>query len=417
MSNALRIWMLLAGAGLSLASLALAAWARQIDVGTAWSVGAAGLLLIVVLAVLVRRRERRWDAAAEEAMRALRTLGHAPPAAGMAALHLSVDALQERLAEADSRLREVRLSREAAEAALRESEERYALAVRGADDGMWDWNLKRGQMHFSPRWKALLGYAEDALSDRAEEWFDRIHPEDRERVMAELKAHVDGVTGRFESEHRLRHQGGQYRWVLARGAAIRDAAGRAQRVVGLHTDITARRQVQESLIEVADSLSTLRGEACLRELARRFAEVLGVREVFVTECCNYQPTTRLRMLARWDGGDFARCVEFDMAGTSCEEVIRSGRTLYVPEKLADRWPAERQYRRDSYLGLPCIDARGRVIGNIACADSGPMRPELPHLAILKIFALRATIELERRRLEGTAPLPQPAPAPDAAPPH
>jgi PAS domain S-box-containing protein len=263
---------------------------------------------------------------------------------------------------------------------------------------MWEWNLRTGSVHFSPRWKSMLGYAEHELDDRLEEWHRRIHPEDRERVVTELYSHIEGKTSRFENEHRLRHRDGSYRWILARGAAVRNAAGKAYRVVGLHTDISARKQVQEALIEVADGLSTLSGEQCFRELTRRFAEVLGVREAFVCECSDY-PTSRVRMLARWNHGQFANCVEFDLNGTSCEEVIREGRPLFVPGNIGARFPLEKTYGRESYLGLPCIDSQGRVIGHIACADGKEMRRELPHLAILKIFAIRAAVELERRMLE------------------
>src|SRR5216110_3642717 len=80
------------------------------------------------------------------------------------------------------------LSHKRAQEALRESEERYALAARGANDGLWDWNLLANVVHFSPRWKAMLGYEEGEIGDKPEEWFDRIHDADRERVKEEIAA-------------------------------------------------------------------------------------------------------------------------------------------------------------------------------------------------------------------------------------
>ena len=97
--------------------------------------------------------------------------------------------------------------------------------------------------------------------------------------------------------------------------------------------------------------------------------------------------------------DYARCVEFDLAGTACEDVIAGGQTLFQPRDAGVRWPLERAYERDSYLGLPCLDSQGRVIGHIACADPGPMPDDLPQQAILRIFAVRAGLELERKQLE------------------
>ena len=288
--------------------------------------------------------------------------------------------------------------REQAEGRLRESEQRYALAVRGANDGMWEWDLTSGSAHFSPRWKSILGFTEAEQAGRLEDWLERIHPADRERVERELDQHVQGRSERFEIEHRLRHSDGSWRWVLARASAVRHASGKAGRLVGLMTDISSRKRVQEALLELADGLAGVQGEACFQALVRSFAEVLGVREAFVCECID-NPLARVRMLARWKGGEPARCVEFDLAGTACEEVLGTGAPLFVPRDAGERWPMEREYGREAYLGLPCFDSAGRVIGHIACADPGSMPEDLPHQAILKIFAVRAGIELERRQLE------------------
>src|SRR5436189_1109150 len=84
------------------------------------------------------------------------------------------------------------LSHKHAQEALKESEERYALAARGSNDGLWDWNLSANVVHFSPRWKAMLGYEEGELEDKPEEWFDRINDVDRERVEKEVAAHQEG---------------------------------------------------------------------------------------------------------------------------------------------------------------------------------------------------------------------------------
>src|SRR2546425_9666536 len=89
------------------------------------------------------------------------------------------------------------LSHKKAQEALRESEERYALAARGANDGLWDWNLVTGAVYFSPRWKAMLGFREDETDDRLEEWLGRIHDADRERVKEEIAAHQRGLTPHF----------------------------------------------------------------------------------------------------------------------------------------------------------------------------------------------------------------------------
>jgi diguanylate cyclase (GGDEF)-like protein/PAS domain S-box-containing protein len=133
------------------------------------------------------------------------------------------------------------LSHKKAQEALRESEERYALAARGANDGLWDWNLGTSAMYFSPRWKAMLGFHENEIEDRLEEWIGRIHDADRERVKEEIAAHQKGLTPHFESEHRLLHKDGGFRWMLSRGLAVHDATGKALRMAGSQTDITERK--------------------------------------------------------------------------------------------------------------------------------------------------------------------------------
>ena len=130
------------------------------------------------------------------------------------------------------------LSHKHAQEALKESEERYALAARGSNDGLWDWNLSSNVVHFSARWKAMLGHQESEIGDRPEEWFDRIHDADRERVKEEIASHQKGLTPHFESEHRVLHKDGTFRWMLSRGVAVHDASGNASRMAGSQTDIT-----------------------------------------------------------------------------------------------------------------------------------------------------------------------------------
>jgi diguanylate cyclase (GGDEF)-like protein/PAS domain S-box-containing protein len=133
--------------------------------------------------------------------------------------------------------------------ALRESEERYALAARGANDGLWDWNLKSNEVYFSARWKSMLGYDEEEIGSSPEEWFKRVHPDDLQRVKEVVASHLEGRTTHCENEHRMLHQNGTYHWMLNRGLAVRDAQGKATRLAGSQTDITQGK--------VADALTGL----------------------------------------------------------------------------------------------------------------------------------------------------------------
>jgi diguanylate cyclase (GGDEF)-like protein/PAS domain S-box-containing protein len=130
------------------------------------------------------------------------------------------------------------LSHMRAEQALRASEERYALAARGANDGLWDWNLRDNNIYFSTRWKSMLGYHEVEISDSPREWFDRIHEADRENVKLRVAEHLNGQAPHLEVEARMLHKDGVFRWMLTRGLMVRDEKGTPQRMAGSQTDIT-----------------------------------------------------------------------------------------------------------------------------------------------------------------------------------
>jgi diguanylate cyclase (GGDEF)-like protein/PAS domain S-box-containing protein len=133
---------------------------------------------------------------------------------------------------------QTQLSRKHTEKALLESEERYSLAARAANDGLWDWDMVTGKVFFSPRWKSMLGWEEHEIADVPEEWFSRIHPDDVDRVRADITAYLEELTTHYEDEYRILHRDGNYLWMLGRAFAVRDERGKAYRMAGSQTDIT-----------------------------------------------------------------------------------------------------------------------------------------------------------------------------------
>lgn len=147
------------------------------------------------------------------------------------------------------------------EAALRESEARFALAVEGVQDGIWDWNLRTNQVYLSPRWKSILGYADHELPNTIETWQQCLHPEDIERTYAVLGNYLDGGSLIYSVEFRSRCKDGSYRWILARGTALRDELGKPYRMCGSHTDISARKQAEAEIISSKDLLESVFNES------------------------------------------------------------------------------------------------------------------------------------------------------------
>jgi diguanylate cyclase (GGDEF)-like protein/PAS domain S-box-containing protein len=156
------------------------------------------------------------------------------------------------------------------EEGLRASEERYALAVAGANDGLWDWDLRTDRVFFSPRWKALIGRSEASVGDHPNEWLGRIHPEDLPKVKEALEAHLEGRTPRFESEHRILLENGGQRWMLSRGLAVR-AQGKAVRIAGSLTNVPDRKTAEDLLLHQAvhDALTGLPNRAAFVDRLER----------------------------------------------------------------------------------------------------------------------------------------------------
>ena len=163
--------------------------------------------------------------------------------------------LRQRSEELDlSYRREKKMAR-----AVRDSEERYALAVQATNDGLWDWDLTSGAFYLSPRLKEMLALGDDDVEASRRGWFGHAHPEDRPELLAEVSALVRGERSSIVCEHRARAESGAYRWVLCRALAVPGAGAPATRIVGSLTDVTDRHLLEERLRQQAlyDSLTGL----------------------------------------------------------------------------------------------------------------------------------------------------------------
>ncbi|MEI6601064.1 MAG: 7TM-DISM domain-containing protein, partial [Comamonadaceae bacterium] len=146
------------------------------------------------------------------------------------------------------------------QAELQKSEFLWRRAIEGTGDGVWDYNVQTGEVQFSDRWAEMLGYAKHEVSGRFESWGNLLHPDDRQRVLKADQASRDGQTPAFRAEFRMQCKDGSYRWILSRGTVVsRDSNGKALRMIGTHTDLTALRQAQAKIERLSyyDGLTNL----------------------------------------------------------------------------------------------------------------------------------------------------------------
>jgi PAS domain S-box-containing protein len=307
-----------------------------------------------------------------------------------------LEQLEQRFRAQQSAIARSEAARERAEADLRAVEQRYLMALRGSQDGLWEWDLASGRVQLSPRWKGMLGFDSHEIGDDRAAWFERVHPNDRAALEAALQRHIADRDGApFDHELRLLHKDGSVRHVLSRGVAIRHENGVAYRMVGLDTDISRAKRLQEVLDAVAEGTAGAHGDAFLPALVRNFARALQVDRAFIAQCLD-EPPTRVRTLACWQRGhgDVAN-FEFALDGTPCAAVIQDGQDCFHRQNLQQLFPRERGY--EAYLGLPIVGDDGRVLGHLAFFDRAPRGDEMLLGSVYRIFLARAASELQRRQ--------------------
>jgi diguanylate cyclase (GGDEF)-like protein/PAS domain S-box-containing protein len=176
-----------------------------------------------------------------------------------------------------------------AQESARRNEERWQLALQGTSDGIWDWDPRTGHVFFSARWKEMLGFEDHELSNSLETWEQLVHPDDLAGAKAAVRRHLRRLTPAYEIEYRIRCRDGRYKWILARGRAVWDAAGNPMRMVGAHSDITERKKAEEQLVFNAehDALTGLVNRRCLRaKLDQNIAVAHSTGEPFCLAICD-----------------------------------------------------------------------------------------------------------------------------------
>jgi len=183
------------------------------------------------------------------------------------------------------------------EEALENSRLQYELAIAGSNDGIWDWNLRTGEVFLSPKWKEQLGYAENELQNDYSSWENNLHPDDKAIFKAYLKDYLQGDYAHYDIEYRILTKSGNYRWMRSRGIAIKDEEGVAYRIAGSQTDITAQKQSEEQIIEAFEELKTANEH--LDSQIEKYKEV--VKKLNQTNDALAESETKYRLLTNLSG--------------------------------------------------------------------------------------------------------------------
>jgi len=223
-------------------------------------------------------------------------------------------------------------TRKFVEETLRRREERFDLAMRGVNHGVWDWNMEKQQIFFSAHWKRMLGYSSYEIGNQLIDWQRHIHPDDLPIVMNDLETHLKNHTLRYESVYRVQHKRGHYLWVLDRGAALRHPDGTPYRMLGTYVDITAYKQNEKILEEARSSLEQIINALPLAILLKdrqhrwyffnnTFCELTGYSREFLLGKTDYDMVPNEEVASQ--------CWQQD------EEIFRTGQELIYEQPLID----------------------------------------------------------------------------------
>lgn len=297
---------------------------------------------------------------------------------------------------------------------LRRKNEQLELVMAAANDGIWDWDLARDQLYLSPRWKAMLGYADAELANSADTWPALAHPDDQPRVQEAFNAHMAGASPTLQIEHRLRHKDGTYRWLLMRGMALRDASGKPYRIAGSNTDITELKRTQGILHAQSRFLEEIAAGAGLEEgLAALLAAIEqhwpGSRcVVWLVD----DETRQLRVAAIGALGE-ALAAELQaqvvgMAAAAPSAGALSARQRVVIEDVATdpRWDAFPETRRQALAydlaavwAEPIVNRAGAGLGAFSVYHQQPHRATDDETEMIRSIAHLVGVAVEARAAE------------------
>ncbi|MCT7962715.1 PAS domain S-box protein [Laspinema sp. D1] len=326
------------------------------------------------------------------------------------AAQLGIAIAQARLLEEEKQARlafeqqNIQLQREITERritqeALRHSEQKYRALVDASQDVIWSIDIRGCYTFINPAVEKIYGYTPTATLGCKLTQF--VAPEYRKQERKLLERLLQEGEPLLQHETRYQRQDGKQIYVLVNAIALRDSEGRIRGATGTTIDITERRQQEEALRAMVEGSAAAGGMEYFRSCVRSIAKVLQVKYALLAEYSN-STQNRARSLAFWTGSSWSAPIEYELPGTPCEVVLKTSQTCYYSQSLQNLFPSDLglvTLNAESYLGLPIQTAQGQILGYLAILDDKPMFATAHTESILKLFADRAAVEIQRLKSE------------------
>ena len=285
--------------------------------------------------------------------------------------------------------------------ALKESQERLQLAIDASKLAPWDWDLRTNDVYFSREWKQQLGYEEDEIEGTYADWESRLHPDDKDAVLAQLKSYLAGEQEEYELEFRMRHKDGSYRWIYTRGDVQQDDDGIPIRMLGCHVDVTDRKNTEDTLRQILQSVSSTTGREYFSKLAKFLCESCGVDLALIAEV-DAKNQSHATSIALYQDGSYQKELSYELSGTPCENVWEHQGSVCHYQDVQKLFPDDellKQLNVQHYIGTPLWASSGEPIGLIALMSRRPPEAQERALSLLQVLGARSGAELERSRAE------------------
>jgi PAS domain S-box-containing protein len=292
---------------------------------------------------------------------------------------------------------------------LEETATRLALAMGAARIGLWDVTLDPTREDLSSQCARcdetlhqMLGYEPGELDTPSTGWHAICHPDDLEAMRARCRAHLDAETQSYSWDYRVRSKSGEWVWIHDAGEVVeRDTRGRATRMMGVRMLIDEAKRTEDALRAVVALPHDAGTQGTLPEIARALAEAFDVAFVGVSRFIDDERGPAAELIAGWHRGDAVDTMVYPLAGSPCDHASRNA-YCFVERDVCDLYPDDRELvvlGAESYAGVVIHDSRGSPIGVLHMVHDRPMSTAIDFESILRLFASRAALEIERNAAE------------------